>query len=768
MTEDAFDDLFLKIQNLEEKNNQLRKKIKEKEKLKKESKIQISENKNEKNNKIHKITLEDDRKAAKIFENELKFLNNNYYQITENLVEKTIEFKPNKQYGSIYISGDFNGWQPELMQKNELGFLYQVVLIKGFKYYYTLISYENNVLDENNPYEENPSNLQLQNYIDLHQKDNDKTTNFDYKEDLNILKASQRNFLLLKINEDENDNSIFLEKFKRHVIHSKNKENNDNNQKSLYNIKLYYDTNLKEIEVIENNSNYKKLKSYFNNRILVQNSPIMKDVQYQYRILTISEENNSFICMRLYDHNQIKLNIGYYSDLNNCWKIPFSDIVLTKITKRDKLYHLLTSKESKKIINDYNNDTEDIITAYFNDLEEFNKNSRFKKYKKINNIEDLVKPKKIEPDDVEMNDYEYHFLNNEIVKIRNKDDNSYIEFKIIEENKKEKVNSNKVDNITNIVEKKEEIKQENLINNKKDKIKQNEKNKENNIIENKPKKELIKKKENKPIQFVVYYTISINNKIIILHCHILDRIFRYKKMKIKEISDNVDPHILKKDKIYINSNELLLITNSSGPIKLYFKGKKVQMKSILIDRKKLYRVNSFNKYKSTVHEVIVSINPIKDNIKLSNEILEKCQETIYNGKEILNGIDVKVEYNESFGDNMNLALYPCLLNEISEEEEKALKNQPKKELKKEKKSYEMQKFELIEKEMNKYRKYTKEIIKKMNRSEKEDIAITLDDYKSTMDMICNYVQEKELWDLIEKVSSITNEIENLLNLIDNN
>ena len=70
--------------------------------------------------------------------------------------------------------------------------------------------------------------------------------------------------------------------------------------------------------------------------------------------------------------------------------------------------------------------------------------------------------------------------------------------------------------------------------------------------------------------------------------------------------------------------------------------------------------------------------------------------------------------------------------------------------------------------MNKYRKYTKDIIKKMKRSEKEDIAITLDDYKSTMDMICNYVQEKEMWDLLEKVSLITNKIEDLLNIIDNN
>ena len=266
----------------------------------------------------------------------------------------------------------------------------------------------------------------------------------------------------------------------------------------------------------------------------------------------------------------------------------------------------------------------------------------------------------------------------------------------------------------------------------------------------------------------MYYTFSETNKVVILHCHILDKTFKYKKIKIKEIKDNEDPHILKRDKLYINSSELLLINKSSGPIKLYFKGKKVQMETKLIDINKLYRLKSVKHYESTFHDVVISIIPIKEPIKLNNELLEKCQETLYNGKEILNGIDTKIEYNESFGDDTKLAVHPCLLVELTQEEEIALKNKPKKEVKKEKKSYELQKLDLIEKEMNKYRKYTKDIIKKMKRSEKEDIAITLDDYKSTMDMICNYVQEKEMWDLLEKVSLITNEIEDLLNIIDNN
>ena len=757
--EDEINKLLLKIEQLEEKNRNLRKSIEEKEKQIKAD--TASKNKNYKkeikeSSDYKTITLEEDRKAAKRFENELKFLNINSLQITENLVEKKITFKPNKQYGAIYILGDFNGWEPDLMQKNEKGFSFKVVLIKGFKFYYSLQTTEETIIDYNNPYEENKNNSQLQNYINLYQNENEETSNFDFKNDLNILKTAQRNFLLLKIN-DEIDNTIFLEKFQRHIINSQNNSNMKKNENLTNEIKSYYDDYLNKVNYFEKKK-LDKFKLYFNNRILLQNSPIMKGVQYQYKILSISEDNNSFICMRLYDHNQIKLNSEYYTNKDFCWKIPLFEIVSTPISKRDKLYHLLSLKESQKISDEYNNDIENIIIAYFDDLEELNKNNRFKKYRKTTNVSELVKPKRVEPNDVDMNDYEYYYLNNQIINIKNKDDNSYIEFKIVEENKKSRQNNEQIKIEENKIK---EIKKDINTNKKEEK-------KQNDNIEIKPKKEIIKNKEKKPAQYLVYYTFSETNKVVILHCHILDKTFKYKKIKIKEIKDNEDPHILKRDKLYINSSELLLINKSSGPIKLYFKGKKVQMETKLIDINKLYRLKSVKHYESTFHDVVISIIPIKEPIKLNNELLEKCQETLYNGKEILNGIDTKIEYNESFGDDTKLAVHPCLLVELTQEEEIALKNKPKKEVKKEKKSYELQKLDLIEKEMNKYRKYTIDIIKKMKRSEKEDIAITLDDYKSTMDMICNYVQEKEMWDLLEKVSLITNEIEDLLNIIDNN
>ena len=757
--EDEINKLLLKIEQLEEKNRNLRKSIEEKEKQIKAD--TASKNKNYKkeikeSSDYKTITLEEDRKAAKRFENELKFLNINSLQITENLVEKKITFKPNKQYGAIYILGDFNGWEPDLMQKNEKGFSYKVVLIKGFKFYYSLQTTEETIIDYNNPYEENKNNSQLQNYINLYQNENEETSNFDFKNDLNILKTAQRNFLLLKIN-DEIDNTIFLEKFQRHIINSQNNSNMKKNENLTNEIKSYYDDYLNKVNYFEKKK-LDKFKLYFNNRILLQNSPIMKGVQYQYKILSISEDNNSFICMRLYDHNQIKLNSEYYTNKDFCWKIPLFEIVSTPISKRDKLYHLLSLKESQKISDEYNNDIENIIIAYFDDLEELNKNNRFKKYRKTTNVSELVKPKRVEPNDVDMNDYEYYYLNNQITNIKNKDDNSYIEFKIVEVKKKSRQNNEQIKIEENKIK---EIKKDINTNKKEEK-------KQNDNIEIKPKKEIIKNKEKKPAQYLVYYTFSETNKVVILHCHILDKTFKYKKIKIKEIKDNEDPHILKRDKLYINSSELLLINKSSGPIKLYFKGKKVQMETKLIDINKLYRLKSVKQYESTFHDVVISIIPIKEPIKLNNELLEKCQETLYNGKEILNGIDTKIEYNESFGDDTKLAVHPCLLVELTQEEEIALKNKSKKEVKKEKKSYELQKLDLIEKEMNKYRKFTKDIIKKMKRSEKEDIAITLDDYKSTMDMICNYVQEKEMWDLLEKVSLITNEIEDLLNIIDNN
>jgi len=781
--------LLSRIKDLEDKNERMRNKIEEKKKEIKNfgnpDKSKQNSNKNKQKGK-KEITLEDDRKAELRFKNELNFLTNNSFQIKDNLVSKIIKFKPNEKYGIMYITGDFNGWEPEVMQKDKDTFYYEVVLIKGFKYYYSFMSNEQSLVDFSETYEENPVNLQTQNYLDLVQDQNEKTNFFDYKTDMNILKAAQRNYTLLKIDDNIND-TLFLEKFQRHVIANKPEKTEIEEIPIEYAISLYYDNLMNKINICDEDK-LESLKLYLCDRILLQNSQIMKDVEYQYKIIDISKDDNSLICMRLYDHNVIKLNSIYYSDIGNCWKIPFDEVVLSPKTQKDKLYHLLNENESKEAINKFENDTENIITVHFDDLDNLNiaKSSASRRYAKKTNTNDgeLVKPTKIEPNDVEMNDYEYYFLNNKIIKIRNKDDNSCIEFNVIEDKKKRKRVFEKEDKKE---EKKEDKKEDKKVDKKtipehnvkeavtskykKDKLEKKyeeefeEKSYKKETLGKKEKKELIKKKEKKPPQFLVYYTFYNNIKPIILHCHILDKSIKYSKIEIKEINDNEDPHILKKDSRYINNNSLLLISNSIGPIKLYYKGKKVQMEAKLINQNKLYKIDSANGFDSVFHQVIVSTITIKNYKKLNNDLMEECKESICKDKDILNGIDVKIEYNTTFDENTIIAVSPCLLREVSPEEEKSLKMKTSTQ-KQSKKSYEMQKFDLIKREMDKYRKYTKEMIGKMTRSERDNIGLTLDDYKSTMNNVIAYVQDNELWDLVEEVDSINNEIENLLNIID--
>ena len=173
----------------------------------------------------------------------------------------------------------------------------------------------------------------------------------------------------------------------------------------------------------------KKIDDEMNNKILeLKNCHIKLDklqlnlsskvAQYNY-LLGTAKENVS-------DTQKIKENIKKANEnIKNNNMVELSE----KIKK-------FSNEEIGGENKDYIKDEENIIIAYFNDLEELNKNSRFKRYRKANNVADLVIPKKIEPNDVDMNDYEYYFLNNEIIYIRNKDDNSYVVFKIIEENKK--------------------------------------------------------------------------------------------------------------------------------------------------------------------------------------------------------------------------------------------------------------------------------------------------------------------------------------------
>ena len=228
--ESILNEFLERIRNLEKRNEQLRLDIDKKKKDIKNFENEIKqENENEKKeeekkqkeddkNKKKKLTIpseEEDKKMAFKFLYDIKNIKLNSFEIEKNVKEVIIEYISTEQYNSLYIMGDFTKWALKSMKKNKDIFSYKIVLLKGFKYYYSFQAGDQIVIDYNNIYEENPKTLQIQNYIDL-SKNKEEAPQFDCENDMNILSNAQKSYFLSKISIDE-EQIKFLEKFKRHM-----------------------------------------------------------------------------------------------------------------------------------------------------------------------------------------------------------------------------------------------------------------------------------------------------------------------------------------------------------------------------------------------------------------------------------------------------------------------------------------------------------------------------------------------------------------------
>ena len=737
-------ELLEKINNLEKRNDNLRNDIKnkrvelinwdknhikpEKEKEKEEEKVNENESENDKNkinldenNKNKKMAIptdEEDKKIGERFLYEIKNIKLNIYEIEKNMQEITIEYISQEQHSSLYIMGDFTKWELMPMKKNKDIFSYKVVLLKGFKYFYAFQAGDQIFIDYNNLYEENPKNSQIQNFIDLSKK-NENCQNFDSETDMNILKIAQKNYFLSKISIDEGQIQ-FLEKFKRHIMTSKEiyEERLLEHSTLTNSIYGYYDQLFKYIQPYESESKVTNLRLFFKDRIFVhyQENPDSKDKPYMYYYKIVNINNNyCFQSIKLYDNNNIKVNYAYYNDIRYYYSIYFDSISLEPINTNSNLYHLLSKEESEKILTIYNNDKNGVLKAYFktliglrNNAETQNNNnmvegirSYIRNYGSI-----LVLPDRVEPKDINMNDYEFQYSLNKIVKVKNKKEGSYVEYIAIDEKAE---------------------------------------------------------KAKKPFRYKIYYCIK-DNKVKLIHCHVLDKDLRNIKILIKEIDKIIDPKTLKKDEEYIKNNQLLLIIKETVPIKLYYNGKKVKMEGIKIDENKLYLLISSDP-DSIFNKMYVTVGNIEE--KLNYDLMEQCNEFSYSLDNIPNGVDVTVTYDNNKNyvvEKMMLAVSPCLLQRLSTYEENQLKKNQIKELK-DKKMSEMDKYFLISQKMTDFRKYNKEAIDKMEQKEKENLLITLNEYKENMVSILNYIEANEMWETLDQAVNIAAEIEDLIKLI---
>ena len=737
--QDLLNELLERINNAEKRNEDLRKDIKNKQnELKRLDDNALEEEKNKENEKKNnekktKIpTIEEDKKLSERFLHEYKNMKFNSYEIEGSSTEYTIEYITQEQHSTLYIMGDFTNWELMPMKKNKDIFSYSVVLMKGFKYYYSFQSGDQLIIDYNNLYEQNPKNFQIQNFIDL-AKDGKPSQPFDFEKDMNILKLAQKNYFLVKLDADD-DEIAFLDKFKRHIISGKEiKENkrieHDIIVNSIYN---FYDAQFKKITPYENYAKLNNLKAYFKNRILAHNSESKEfKCRYFYKIVELTE-NNELQCLKLYDNNNIKIEHKYYSEMSNYYTFRLEIISAAPIDDNSKLYHLLPKEESTKILTDYNNDKENILKAYFKTLINLKNfamtepvNPLIQDPQRINDVmmggyrgfyrsygNILVNPTRVEPERIKMTDYEFLYSMNRINRVKNKKEGSFVQFEAID---------------------------------------------------------MAAEKAKKPFRFKLYYSMN-NKKLNIIHCHVIDKDLRTIKISMKEIEKDVDPHTLKKSEDYIKNNELLLLVKEQIPIKLYYKGKKVKTEFIKIEENKLYILDS-PKIDSIFNKMYVQVNKMEE--QLLYNLTEKCNEFPYSLGGLGNlqdGVDVQVTYDNNkhyIVEPMMLAVSPCLLRRVSEYDEALLKKNKIKDITSNKNITQMDTYIKVKKNMDEYRKYNKEEIGKMDQKQKDDILLKLNQDKESMVGVLTYIEQMEMWEELEDGANISAEIEDLIKLFSN-
>ena len=714
-----------KIKNLEKSNESLKQKISQKKSEISKMSTDLSKSDNKEPNKITINTKKPTEKDGETFA--LKALANyksiklNQNNIKQNCAEYIIEYRSQEQHNSIYIMGDFTKWELCPMKKAKDSFTYKVILLKGFKYYYVFQAGDQILLDYNAPFEENPKTLQVQNYINLNEVNKDYI--FDSENDINILKITEQNYRLAQLDLNEDD-FVFLNKLKYHNTKSKeiNKEIRDKKEKLISSINSYFHEILKYVNPFSNLNHVNKFRIYLKNKILAH---YIENKIYYFRILSITE-SNIFQCVKLYDNNHIKININSYSYSGFYYNVLSSQITSKKIEPSSKLYHLLSLEESQKILDEYNKDEKNILTAYFKSLLNL-KNNSGNNEQNNESIYDFrrkiifVTPIKVEPEGINKDDYDFYYSQNKITRVKNKKEGSEVIFKIIDQS-----------------------------------------------VE----------KSKRPNRYEIYYGIN-NDKINLIHCHVLDKELRNTKMIIKEIKPNEDPHILKKSEEYIKNNQLLLITQGQNILKLYYQGKKVKMVAIKIEKDKLYFLQSSNP-DSIFNKMYVTVQNFSE--KLNFDLIEQCNEFTYSLDNMLNGVDVQVTFDPEKNyviEPMMLSVSPCLLKPVSHYDEHILKEKmPKKEDKNKNKNDEMNNFNMMT-EMDKYftiaqrmvalRKYkNKENMDKMTQEEKNKIIKELDEYSKAMELILIYIETNEMWENIEEAMSISAEVNELKNIIEKN
>ena len=400
MEYDSVDTLFEKIKNLENEQTQLYDKISNLEnEIENKKLIELkkywSKNEDEKNDKEFIKTI-----------NDLKTKIINCLEIKT--IEYTFQYIPfDPSYSNIFISGDFNNWDMTEMNKdyssNELKFTYKFNLNKGYEYAYCFFSNGERLIDFNQPAKNiSYKDDQEYNYIDI-PDDNGKFIEFNKdkvsKENNNTKKSES----LIKIKGNEND-------FINNVLQLNDMINQKqilliNQNKTFTNeISLKYDS-LKKESIEEDKKQYNEFIKQFKGRIIVYQN-------INYIINDLNMKDRTIKGIRLYDSNGIKVNIKQQLQFNYYTSIPVQSMFNSS--------YILSKEESEKIIKNQEKDNLNFIKILYQ-LQQDIYNPREK---------ELI-PYRIEPSNLDINEYDLDIKDNLIKYVRHKQSETYIIFEPI-------------------------------------------------------------------------------------------------------------------------------------------------------------------------------------------------------------------------------------------------------------------------------------------------------------------------------------------------
>ena len=395
---DSVETLFGKITKLKNDQKQLEEQLSN-------LKLEINKKKIEElNNYWSKEEKKDENISEKLKELKIKINN----QLVLKTVEHTFQYIPlDNSYTRVFISGDFNNWDMTEMlrdySKKEIIFIYKVNLDKGFEYAYCFYSNGERLIDFNQPkkkiaYKDN----QEYNYINI---PNDEGNFIQF----NQIKISQGNDAkkssesLINIKGDENEfiNNVFQ---LNELIYQKKIEIMTNKTKYSNEIISKYNSSKQESKD-EINNIYNTFMLKFQNRIIVYENE-------NYLIVDLNMRDRTIKVIRLYDPNGIKVDI----------KKQFTFRLYTQIPLKSMFHssYILSKNESDIILKGHETDKSNYIKILYQ-LQQDIYNPREK---------DLI-PYRIEPPNVNINEYDLEIQDNLIRNVKHRQTYSFVTFESV-------------------------------------------------------------------------------------------------------------------------------------------------------------------------------------------------------------------------------------------------------------------------------------------------------------------------------------------------